>query len=99
MASERGKSSSNSQELSEAKNRVQTLVSKVSDLESENLKLNQKISDLAQNMEDKNSAHKAQVGKFPIRVLLSQREIWAWFNRLHSNTHSDGFFNDFFVCF
>merc|ERR1719239_300049 len=62
LASERGKSSSNSQELSEAKNRVQTLVSKVSDLESENLKLNQKISDLAQNMEDKNSAHKAQLG-------------------------------------
>ena len=81
MASERGKSSTNSQELAEAKNRVQTLVSKVSDLESENLKLNQKISDLAQNMEDKNSAHKAQVGTYSIILLLSPK-FWRG-----SNTH------------
>jgi hypothetical protein len=33
----------------------------VSELESANLKLNQRISDLAQNIEDQNSGHRAQV--------------------------------------
>ena len=68
LANERGKSSSNTQELSEAKNRVQTLVSKVSELESANLKLNQKISDLAQTLEDKNSNHKSQVKEQKIEM-------------------------------
>lgn len=62
LASERGRASTSSQELNEARNRVETLVSKVSELEAANLKLNQKISDLAQNIDDLNSQHKAQLG-------------------------------------
>ena len=61
LANERGRASSSSQELAEAKSRVESLVTKVSELESSNLKLNQKISDLAQTIDDKNSTHRGQV--------------------------------------
>ena len=36
-------------------------MTRVTELESSNLTLNQKISDLAQNMEDTNAAHRAQL--------------------------------------
>ena len=61
LANERGRASSSTQSLSESKSRIESLVSRVSELESANLKLNQKISDLAQNIEDQNSGHRAQV--------------------------------------
>jgi hypothetical protein len=61
LANERGRASSSTQALSESKSRIESLVSRVSELESANLKLNQKISDLAQNIEDQNSGHRAQV--------------------------------------
>ena len=61
LASERGRASSGAQALSESKSRIENLVHKVSELESSNLKLNQKISDLAQTLEDQNSAQRSQV--------------------------------------
>lgn len=61
LANERGRASSSTQALSESKSRIESLVSRVSELESANLKLNQKISDLAQNIEDQNSGHRAQL--------------------------------------
>jgi len=61
LAEERGKASSSTQGLTEAKNRIESLVSKISELESSNLKLTQRISDLAQEMEDQNSSHKSQL--------------------------------------
>ena len=64
LASERGKASSSTSSLAEARNRIETLVTKISELEGANLKLNQKISDLAQDIEDQNSNHKAQVTHF-----------------------------------
>ena len=44
------------QELKESRARIDALLSKISDLENLNLNLNQKIADLAQNMEDLKSA-------------------------------------------
>lgn len=61
LSSERGKASSSTSSLAEARNRIETLVTKISELEGANLKLNQKISDLAQDIEDQNSNHKAQL--------------------------------------
>ena len=61
LSSERGKASSSEQALSESKSRIETLMTRVSELESSNLTLSQKLGDLAQNMEDTNSAHRAQL--------------------------------------
>merc|ERR1739838_209499 len=61
LSNERGKASSSTQALSESKARIEALMARVSELETANLTLNQKISDLAQNMEDQNSAHRAQL--------------------------------------
>merc|ERR1719397_1071336 len=61
LSNERGKASSSTQALSESKARIEALMARVSALETANLTLNQKISDLAQNMEDQNSAHRAQL--------------------------------------
>merc|ERR1711884_247082 len=58
---ERGKASSSEQALKESKSRIEALMTRVTELESSNLTLNQKISDLAQNMEDTNAAHRAQL--------------------------------------
>ena len=63
LTNERGKASSSTQALGETKARIEALVTRVSELESANLTLNQKMSDMAQNMEDQNSAHRAQVRK------------------------------------
>ena len=61
LSAERGKASSSEQALSESKSRIETLMTRVSELESSNLTLSQKLGDLAQNMEDTNSAHRAQL--------------------------------------
>jgi len=61
LTNERGKASSSTQALGETKARIEALVTRVSELESANLTLNQKMSDMAQNMEDQNSAHRAQL--------------------------------------
>ena len=55
-------------------------MTRVSELESSNLTLSQKLADLAQNMEDTNSAHRAQLAakdneiKRLLDELLSQGE-------------------------
>ena len=81
LAEERGKASSSTQGLTEAKNRIESLVSKISELESSNLKLTQRISDLAQEMEDQNSSHKSQVMNynFVIFTRLNYLEVNKWF--------------------
>merc|ERR1719394_2186597 len=61
LTSERGNNASSSQELKESRSRIEQLISKVSDLEGANLALNQKIADMAQDMEDQKSAHRAQM--------------------------------------
>jgi lamin B len=47
--------------LKESKSRIAALISKVSDLEGANLALNQKIADLAQDMDDLKGIHRAQL--------------------------------------
>ena len=61
LSNERGSNASSLQELKESRSRIEALISKVSDLEGANLNLNQKISDMAQNMEDLKSGHRAQM--------------------------------------
>merc|ERR1712226_1465778 len=53
--------SSSTQSLEESRARIEALVDKVSKLESANLGLTQKITDLGQKMEDQNAAHRAQL--------------------------------------
>ena len=62
LANERGRAALSSKTLEESKSRIETLVMRISDLENANLSLNQKISDMAQNIEDDRSSHRAQVG-------------------------------------
>jgi len=64
LSHERGSNASSLQELKESRSRIDLLMSKVSDLEAANLNLNQKISDMAHNMDDLKSGHRAQVIDF-----------------------------------
>ena len=61
LSSARGNNASTQQELKEGRNRIAALISKVSDLEGANLALNQKIADLAQEMEDMKGIQRAQL--------------------------------------
>jgi lamin B len=61
LTNERGNNASHGQELKESRSRIEQLISKVSDLEGANLALNQKIADMAQDMEDHKGAHRAQM--------------------------------------
>ena len=61
LSDARGKGASSQQELKESKSRIAALISKVSDLEGANLALNQKIADLAQDMDDLKGIHRAQL--------------------------------------
>ena len=61
LTKERGSTAGSVQELKESRSRIEALISKVSDLEGANLALNQKIADMAQEMEDQRSNHRAQL--------------------------------------
>merc|ERR1719347_1579081 len=61
LTNERGKASSSTQALGESKARIDSLMQRVSELEAANLTLTQKLSEMAQNMEDSNAAHRAQL--------------------------------------
>merc|ERR1711899_450593 len=61
LTRERGSTAGSAQELKESRSRIEALISKVSDLEGANLALNQKIADMAQEMEDQRSSHRAQL--------------------------------------
>ena len=61
LTQERGSTAGSVQELKESRSRIEALISKVSDLEGANLALNQKIADMAQEMEDQRSSHRAQL--------------------------------------
>jgi DNA repair exonuclease SbcCD ATPase subunit len=60
LSAERGGNATTGQELKESRARIESLMRKVVDLESANLALNQKISDMAQEMDDARSAFRAQ---------------------------------------
>jgi len=62
LSKERGSNNNAHHEVKEARSRIESLISKVSDLENANLALNQKIADMAQEMEDQKSSHRAQLG-------------------------------------
>ena len=61
LQKERGSNAGGAQEIKESRARIEALISKVSDLEGANLALNQKIADMAQEMEDQRSNHRAQL--------------------------------------
>ena len=61
LTNERGANASSIQELKESRARIEALVSKINDLEKANSNLNNKLTDMAQNMEDLKSAHRAQM--------------------------------------
>ena len=61
LSNSRGSNASTAQELKESRARIASLISKVSDLEGANLALNQKIADLAQEMDDMKGIHRAQL--------------------------------------
>ena len=61
LTKERGSTAGSAQEIKESRSRIEALISKVSDLEGANLALNQKIADMAQEMEDQRSQHRAQL--------------------------------------
>lgn len=61
LTQSRGSTAGSAQEIKESRSRIETLISKVSDLEGANLALNQKIADMAQEMEDQRSSHRAQL--------------------------------------
>ena len=57
----RGSNNNAAHELTEAKSRIESLISKVQDLENANLALNQKIADMKQEMEDQRSSFRSQL--------------------------------------
>jgi len=61
LTQERGSTAGSVQAIKESRSRIEALISKVSDLEGANLALNQKIADMAQEMEDQRSNHRAQL--------------------------------------
>ena len=61
LSQSRGSSASTLQELKESKARIVALTSKAADLENANLALNQKIADLAQELEDLKGIHRSQL--------------------------------------
>jgi len=61
LSSSRGSSASTLQELKESKARILALNSKAVDLESANLALNQKITELLQELEDLKGIHRSQL--------------------------------------
>ena len=69
LARERSRASLSNKTLEESRSRIETLVNRTSDLESANLSLNQKKSDLAQRIEDERSSHRAKVWCFSCNIL------------------------------
>ena len=61
LVTERGRASNSGRTLEESRARIEMLLSKIADLETNNLALNQRISDLAQKLEDEKFSHHAHV--------------------------------------
>jgi len=61
LSKERGSNNNAAHELTEARTRIEQLISKVQDLENANLALNQKIADMKQEMEDQKSSFRSQL--------------------------------------
>merc|ERR1711936_545305 len=62
LSSERGKASSSEQALKESKSRIDALMTRVSELESSNLTLSQKLGDLAQQLEEYQNLMDTKIG-------------------------------------
>ena len=77
MTTERGTNAGSIQEMKESKARIEALTSKVSDLENANIALNQKNSDMAQELENQRSQHRAQhaANDYEIKRLLDDLTI------------------------
>jgi len=61
LANERGQAASGNQELMESRHRISALIARVTEMETAELLLKQKITDLAQKLEDSNASHRAQM--------------------------------------
>jgi lamin B len=61
LTKKHGSTAGSTQELKESRYRIEALHRKISELERENLALNQKIADMAQEMKDQPSNHNVQV--------------------------------------
>ena len=61
LGNERSRAALSTKTLEESRSRIEILVMRISDLQSANLSLNQKISDMAQKIDDDRSSHRAQV--------------------------------------
>merc|ERR1712113_435625 len=72
LSDERGKASSSEQALKESKSRIDALMTRVTELESSNLTLNQKMSDLTQNLMDTKIGLDMEIAVF--RRLLESEE-------------------------
>merc|ERR1712029_1237390 len=62
LAKERGRSSLSTNTLDETKSKIEILTSRISELESANLSLHQKLSDYAQKLEADRFTHRNQIG-------------------------------------
>ena len=63
-----GSTAGSTQELKEARSRIDALLRKISELERENLSLNQKIADMAQELKDQPSRHEQQVSTKDVEI-------------------------------
>ena len=61
LSKERGSNNNAAHELTEARTRIEQLISKVQDLENANLAFNQKIAHMKQEMEDQKSSFRSQL--------------------------------------
>ena len=61
LTKKHGSTAGSTQELKESRSRIEALQRKISELERENLALNQKIADMAQEMKDQPSNHNGQL--------------------------------------
>lgn len=84
LAKERGQNTGAHHELKEARSRIESLISKVADLENANLALNQKIAEMSQDMEDLKSSHRAQVA-------AKDEEIKRLLDELANQVHKLGY--------
>ena len=68
MTRKHGSTAGSTQELKEARSRIDALLRKISELERENLALNQKIADMAQELKDQPLRHEQQVSTKDVEI-------------------------------
>ena len=79
LSEERGRASSSCQGLAESKTRIDALLRRLAEIEAANLSLTQQISELTQQMEEQNSAHRSQVRSSQrSRGLCCNNSLCSW---------------------